>query len=206
MEEQKESVFTVKCDVCNDFEDTAKTEPAAKAKLTRHINETHNPAVPLPEEKDGLAKKVEELTAAVAKLTENEGILREKLQKKEAVISPESGPGPACEAYKVHMGEALVLRKIEGDDRYSPVPADLIVRERDGTPFLVKKDAKPNEFTSNCRSMYTEPYIYKGVRKPGQTEYPEYEAHLCKKHANTLLGKSLEGTEGNLTVEQTSRA
>lgn len=205
MENEEVKVTSVGCAEC-DYKATAKTAAAAKAKVTRHQNEKHDtgeaPGDDLGKRVEDLTKTVENLAAVVALQEKNEEILLKKLNDKEEILAPSAGPGPPCEAYKVHMGEAWVLRKIEGDDRYEPIPAGYILHPRDGTPYLVKED-KPDEFVSNCRSMYTEEYEYKGAKKPTMVEYPIYKAYLCKGHADTLLGKSLESEEGNVTVEQT---
>lgn len=151
-----------------------------------------------------LKRQVEELGKMVEKLTESkqadEAIkeeLRIKLESHEASLHPETGPGPACEAFKIHRGEGLQLRMSQEPGVYEPVPNGLKVRQVDSIPFLVKAD-HPDEkpviegMVANCRSLYTEEYSYLLPKRPGDTARKTDHAHLCRKHAKVLLGISAD--------------
>lgn len=97
-------------------------------------------------------------------LEEKIDLLEGELGHKNAVLEPSSGPGPVCESYKVHKGEALM------DDK-----------------GVYVKDDKGN-YISVCKSMYTKKRSYLAPRKPGQSDYPNLEVYLCDKHSEQLLG------------------
>lgn len=159
-----------------------------------------------------LEDKVKELTNLVetmaAKSQEDEKERKDlisRLEKQDEVINPQGGPGPACEAYKVHLGEALQLRMSDVAGVYEPVPVGFRVREHDMIKFLVKDDTSDNApltegMVSNCRSLYTEEYEYLLPKRPGQLERQKSRAPLCHKHAKILLSK--ESPDGNNELKE----
>lgn len=213
--EEKSGKFTKSCDQCGELLEAA-TWPALKANITRHKKAKHAVAPGDTEKgevkeisagdkkKASLEEQVMKLAAQLEVLSQRESAtaelnkkLQEKLEKNEAVIHPEHGPGPACEAYKIHKGEALQLQMSNEPGVYNPVPGGFKVRQHDMIPFLVKEetpDGAPIEegMVSNCKSMYTHPFQYRLPKRPGQVKAETAEAHLCRKHANILLGISEE--------------
>lgn len=157
-----------------------------------------------------MQEQLKELTGLVTALTDKskqddveKTVLTAKLAAQDEVLHPDQGPGPACEAYKVHMGEALQLRMTEEPGVYEPVPVGMRVRQHDMILFLVKDSTPDNApleegMVSNCRSLYTDEYKYLLPKKPGSDVREKAEAHLCRKHARVLLGISEDQKLGGL--------
>lgn len=123
-----------------------------------------------PEEKKKVGRPSKEEVAEreakrIADLEEENRILREKNEQNAEQLDPKSGPGPDCEAYKLHLGEAV----------------------RKGVEPRAEIDY--TNLRSNCESRFTK--LYKNVQGKRLTngEYEHHDVYLCKKHSNILLGK-----------------
>lgn len=181
----------------------APKKPKRKTGKMIKVTDAAKYMVSLEEKLNKLTALVDSLGVKSIKDDEEKKELLGRLQKQDEVLNPLSGPGPACEAYKVHYGEALQLRMTEEPGVYEPIPVGMRVRQHDMIPFLVKDDTPDNSpfqtgMISNCRSLYTEEYQYLLPKKPGKPAAEKARAHLCRKHAKVLLGISEDHKAGGL--------
>lgn len=172
-----------------------ETKPKNKRGTVKKITDDMKYMASLEERLNQLTGMVESLSHKSAEDEQVKHELRLRLQKQDEAYHPETGPGPACEAYKVHYGEALQLRMTDEPGIYEPVPVGFRVRQHDMIPFLVKEETPDTAplsqgMVANCRSLYTEEYEYMLPKKPGQAVRQKEKAHLCRKHAKILLGIS----------------
>lgn len=170
---------------------------AKKAGVLKKISETDKQLAALQDQVAKMANLVETLTQTKEEDEKIKAHLRAQVEQNAETINPQMGPGPACEAYRVHHGEALQLTMSQTPGVYNPVPSGFKVRELDGMQFLIKVDHPDNApifdgMTANCRSMYTEEYEYFMPKRPGQMTQEKAKAHLCRGHAKTLLGVSAD--------------
>lgn len=171
-----------------------KTPKKPKGKVTEVTEEAKDKAA-LESEVSELKELVQTLVEAKEQDEEIKEELRERLEREEESSHPDHGPGPACEAYKIHKGEALQLKMSQEPGVYEPVPSGFKVRNLDGIAILVKAEHPDNTpieegMTANCRSMYTEEYPYLLPKRPGDTTRKKAKAPLCRHHAKVLLGVS----------------
>lgn len=135
-------------------------------------------------------------------MEENEK-LKKQIEEKETAekkkLDPMSGTGEMCEAYKISLGEAWQIRRVQSQDGRSmvmePTPKGYRVKSGANGYYVVgheDEDPQKCQYIPNCRSKYTKQYNYY-TKKPANAAFedmpPQKKAYLCEHHAKVLIGK-----------------